>query len=109
MNIDIDLELFNCENRGVHPMQFLNRVKEFNQFCQSNSEVQLLKIMKCFKGNSAVWAEVHNIDWVDYQSFERAFRGKYWSEEDLSLIHILPIFANILTVCSQGKEITIAI
>ena len=27
MNNDIDLELFNCENRGVHPMQFLNRVK----------------------------------------------------------------------------------
>ena len=88
MNIDIDLELFNCENRGVHPMQFLNRVKEFNQFCRSSWEVQLLKIMKCFKGNSAVWAEVHKTDWVDYQSFERAFRDKYWSEEEQEVLPV---------------------
>ena len=52
-------------------MQFLNRVKDFNQFCNSNWEVKMLKIMKCFKGSSAVWAEVHKTDWVNYQSFER--------------------------------------
>ena len=67
-------------------MQFLNRVKEFNQFCRSNWEVQLLKIMKCFKGNSAVWAEVHKTDWVHYNSFEKAFRGKYWSEEEQEVL-----------------------
>ena len=63
-------------------MQFLNRVKEYNQFCNSNWEVKLLKIMKCFKGSSAVWAEVHKVEWGDYLSFESAFRSKYWSEEE---------------------------
>ena len=69
-------------------MQFLNRVKEFNQFSSSNWEVKMLKIMKCFKGSSAVWAEVHKIDSVDYQSFEWAFRNKYWSEEEQEVLRI---------------------
>ena len=86
LNSDIDLELFNCENRGVHPMQFLNRVREFNQFCRSSWEIQLLKIMKCFRGNSAVWAEVHKVDWVNYQCFEMAFRKKYRSEEEQEIL-----------------------
>ena len=33
-----------------------------------------------------MWAEVHKIDWVDYQSFERAFRSKYWSEEEQEVL-----------------------
>ena len=42
--------------------------------------------MKCFRRNSAVWAEVHKIDWVNYQSFETAFRDKYWSEEEQEIL-----------------------
>ena len=56
---DIELEQFNCDNRRVHPMQFLSRVREFNQFNSSSWEVKLLKILKCFKGSSEIWAEVH--------------------------------------------------
>ena len=59
LSSEVELELFNGDSRGVHPMQFLNRVKEYNQFCNSNWEMKLLKVMKCFKGSPAVWAEVH--------------------------------------------------
>ena len=30
VNNDVELELFSCDDRGVHPMQFLNRAREFN-------------------------------------------------------------------------------
>ena len=63
-------------------MHFLNRVREFNQFNNNNWEVQLLKISKCFKGSSAIWAEVYKNEWESYEKFERAFREKYWLEED---------------------------
>ena len=82
MNNDVDLESFNCDSKAVHPMQFLNRVRDFNQFNNNSWEVKILKIIKCFKGSSAVWAEAHRTDRVNYQSFERAFRDKYWSEEE---------------------------
>ena len=52
---DIELEPFCYDN----PMQFLNKVSEFNQFNNSSWEVQLLKILKCFKGSSELWAAVH--------------------------------------------------
>ena len=68
-------------------MQLLNRVREFNKFNSNSWEVQMLKIIKCFKGSSAIWAEVHRTDWVNYQSFKRAFRDKYWSEEDQEVLH----------------------
>ena len=67
-------------------MQFLNRVRDFNRFCNNNWEVKLLKVMKCFKGSPVVWAEVHKGDWVNYQSFERDFRNKYWSEEEQEIL-----------------------
>ena len=62
-------------------------MRDFNQFCNNNWEVKILKIVKCFKGNSAVWAEAHKTDWVDYKSSERAFRDKYWSEEEQEVLH----------------------
>ena len=67
-------------------MQFLNRVREFNKFNHNNWEVQLLKIIKCFQGSSAIWAEAHRTEWENYESFERAFREKYWSEEDQEVL-----------------------
>ena len=60
---DIELESFSCDNREVHPMQFLNRVREFNRFNNSSWEVQLIKIIKCFQGSSTIWAEVHRTEW----------------------------------------------
>ena len=79
---DIELEQFCCDNRRVHPMQFLSRVREFNRFNSSSWEVKLLKILKCFKGSSEIWAEVHRTEWGSYENFEAAFRNKYWSDED---------------------------
>ena len=67
-------------------MQFLNRVREFNRFNNSSWEVQLLKILKCFKGSSEIWAEVHRTEWGSYENFEAAFRNKYWSEEDQEIL-----------------------
>ena len=67
-------------------MQFLNRVREFNRFNSSSWEIKLLKILKCFKGSSEIWAEVHNTEWSSYEKFEVAFRNKYWSEEDQEIL-----------------------
>ena len=67
-------------------MQFLNRAKEFRKFSNNGWEVQLLKIIKCFKESSAIWAEAHRTEWASYEDFERAFRGKYWSEEDQEVL-----------------------
>ena len=60
---DVELESLSYDNKRVHPMQFLNRVMEFNKFNTSNWEIQLLKILKCFKGSSEIWAEVHRTEW----------------------------------------------
>ena len=54
VNNEIELETFCSENRRVHPMQFLNRVRELNKFNGSSWEVKLIKIFKCFKGNSEI-------------------------------------------------------
>ena len=48
----------------------------------SNWEMQLTKIVKCFKGNSIVWVEVHRVEWDNFETFERAFKDKYWPEEE---------------------------
>ena len=87
-NVDseIELESFTGDRRGVHPMQFLNRVRDFNRFCNNNWEMKLLKVMKCFKGSPSIWAEVHKGDWLDFESFEGDFRSKYWSEEDQEVL-----------------------
>ena len=87
-NNEVELETFCSENRRVDPTQFLNRVREFDRFNGSSWEVELIKILKCFKGNSEIWAETHRNEWERYEDFEKAFRNKYWSEEELSLIHI---------------------
>ena len=42
---DVELESFSCDNKRVHPMQFLNRVREFNKFNTSSWEVQLLSLI----------------------------------------------------------------
>ena len=67
-------------------MQFLSRVREFNRFNSSSWEVNLLKILKCFKGSSEIWAEVHRTEWGSYENFEAAFRNKYWSEEGQEIL-----------------------
>ena len=59
INNEIELESFSCEIRTVHPMQFLNRTREFSRFNNNSWEMQLLRIIKCFKGSSAIWAEAH--------------------------------------------------
>ena len=56
---EIELENFNHENRIIHPMRFLNQTREYNHFSNQNWEIQLTKIIKCFKGNSIIWAEAH--------------------------------------------------
>ena len=88
VNNDTELEPFRCDNRGMHPMQFLNRVRECNRFNNNSWEVQLpvLKIIKCFKRSSAIWAEVHKTEWESYKKFERGFREKYWSKEDQEVL-----------------------
>ena len=85
-NNEIELETFSSENRRIHPMQFLNRTREFNRFNSSSWEVKLLKILKCFKGSAEIWAEVHNVEWGSFEDFEVAFRNKYWSEEDQEIL-----------------------
>ena len=67
-------------------MHFVNQVREFNRFNNNSWEIQLLKISKYFKGSSAIWAEVHKNEWESYEKFERAFREKYWSEEDQEVL-----------------------
>ena len=66
-NNEVELETFCSENRRVHPMQFLNRVREFDRFNGSSWEVKLIKILKCFKGNSEIWAETHRNEWERYE------------------------------------------
>ena len=83
---EVELETFSCDNKRVHPMQFISRVREFNKFNTNSWEVQLLKILKCFKGSSEIWAEVHKTEWGCFESFEAAFRNKYWSEEDQEVL-----------------------
>ena len=85
-NNEIELETFSSENRRIHPMQFLNRTREFNRFNSSSWKVKLLKILKCFKGSAEIWAEVHNVEWGSYEDFEAAFRNKCWSEEDQEIL-----------------------
>ena len=83
---EVELETFSCDNKKVHPMQFISRVREFNKFSTNNWEVQLLKIFKCFKGSSEIWAEVHKTKWGCFERFEAAFINKYWSEEDQEVL-----------------------
>ena len=78
----IELENFNHENRVIDPMSFLNHTREYNHFSNQNWEIQLTKIVKCFKGNSIVWAEAHRLEWDNFETFERAFKGKFWPEEE---------------------------
>ena len=33
-----------------------------------------------------IWAEVHRTEWENYENFERAFREKYWLEEDQEVL-----------------------
>ena len=47
-NNDLDIESFNCDSRGIHPMQFLNRVRDSNPFCNNSWEINFLKILKLF-------------------------------------------------------------
>ena len=66
MYSEIELENFNHENRIIHPMRFLNQAREYNHFSNHNWEIQLTKIVKCFKGNSIIWAEAHRVESVSY-------------------------------------------
>ena len=66
----------------IHPMRFLNQTREYNRFSNNSWEIQLTKIIRCFKGNSIIWAEAHQLEWDCYETFERAFKGKYWTEEE---------------------------
>ena len=54
---EIELENFNHENRVIHPMRFLNQTREYNHFSNHSWEIQLTKIVRCFKGNSILWAD----------------------------------------------------
>ena len=62
---EVELETFCNENRRIHPMQFLNGVREFSRFNSNSWEVKLLKILKCFKGNSEIWAEAVSYTHLD--------------------------------------------
>ena len=83
---EIELETFSYENRAIHPMRFVNQTREYNRFSNSSWEVQLTKIIKCFKGSSIVWAEAHRLEWDCYETFEKAFKGKYWTEEEQEIL-----------------------
>ena len=83
---EIELETFSYENRAIHPMRFINQTREYNRFSNSSWEVQLTKIIKCFKGSSIVWAEAHRSEWDCYEAFERAFKGKYWTEDEQEIL-----------------------
>ena len=67
-------------------MRFINQTREYHRFSNSSWEVQLLKIVKRFKGSSTIWAEVHRVEWGCYDEFERAFKGKYWVEDDQEIL-----------------------
>ena len=54
---EIELETFSHENKVIHPMRFLNQTREYNRFSNNSWEIQLTKIIRCFKGNSIIWAE----------------------------------------------------
>ena len=57
---DIELEPFCCDNPRVHPMQFLNRVREFNRFNSNSWEVQLLRKGKfCNMGGGPQLSLIH--------------------------------------------------
>ena len=79
---EIELETFNHENRVIHPMRFFNQTREYNHFSNHSWEIQLTKIVRCFKGNSIIWAEVHRLEWDHFETFERAFKDKFWPEEE---------------------------
>ena len=83
---EIELETFSYENRAIHPMRFINQTREYNRFSNSSWEVQLMKIVKCFKGSSNIWAEAHRLEWDCYEEFKRAFKGKYWAEDDQEIL-----------------------
>ena len=52
-------------------MRFLNQTREYNRFSNNSWEIQLTKIVRCFKGNSIIWAEAHRLEWDCYETFER--------------------------------------
>ena len=56
---EIELENFDYENKIIHPMRFLNQAREYSRFSNHNWEIQLMKIVRCFKGNSVIWVEAH--------------------------------------------------
>ena len=47
---EMELELFSYENRSIHPMRFINQTREYHHFSNNNWEIQLTKIIRCFKG-----------------------------------------------------------
>ena len=75
-------------------------------FSNSSWEVQLMKIVKCFKGSSTIWAEAHRAEWGCYDEFERAFKGKYWVEDDQEILRSC-IMGTGNFVGNQNNNITI--
>ena len=71
---EIELENFNYENRIIHPIRFLDQAREYSRFSNQNWEIQLMKIVRCFKGNSIIWVEAHRVEWDSFETFERAFK-----------------------------------
>ena len=65
-----------------------------------------MKIVKCFKGSSAIWAEAHHLEWGGYDEFERAFKGKYWAEDDQEILRSR-IMGTGNFVGNQNNNITI--
>ena len=45
-----------------------------------------MKIVKCFKGSSSIWAKAHRLEWDCYEESERAFKGKYWAEDNQEIL-----------------------
>lgn len=73
----IELEYFNPENKTIQSVQLVKLVREFNRYSNMSWELKLRKIVKCFKGRSGAWGEMHNMKWWSFAEFEKIFRGKY--------------------------------
>ena len=48
VNNKIELKSFSCESKAVHPMQFLNRTREFSRFNNNTWEFAVVAYNKMF-------------------------------------------------------------
>lgn len=72
---------FSNRDREIHPMKFLQILKEYDKLNKEVWDIKFIKINKHFKGEAGAWLETHGNKWESFKRFERDFISRFWSQQ----------------------------